>query len=36
MSLKTEFSMIIYIGIGIQKILKPVFLNKNKHACTFK
>ena len=26
--------MIIYIGIGIQNILKPNFLNKNKHACT--
>ena len=34
MSLKTELSMIIFIGFGIQKILKPVFRNKNKHACT--
>ena len=31
MSLKTEFSMIIYIGMGIQRILKPMFLNKT--AC---
>ena len=31
---KTELSMIIYIGISIQKILKPVFLNKKKCACT--
>ena len=30
----TDLSMIIYIWIGIQKILKPVFLNINKHACT--
>ena len=34
MSLKNELSIIIYIRIGIQKILKPVVLNKNKHACT--
>ena len=28
MSLKTELSMNIYIWIGIQKILKPVFFKK--------
>ena len=34
MFVKSELSMIIYIRIGIQKILKPVFLNKKKCACT--